>query len=80
MHTVRLKINDKVYDRFIWFLSKFSKDEVEVIQEDSEFIENQTYLAAELKEMDEGKAIFYNLAEVEERLEKVIKKHEKDNL
>jgi hypothetical protein len=74
MHTVRLKINDKVYDGFTWLLSKFSKDEVEVIQEDSEFIENQIYLAAELKDINEGKAVFYNLAEVEERLEKIIKK------
>lgn len=79
MRTVRLKINDKIYDRLIWLLSKFTKDEVEVIPEDSEFVENQSYLTSELREIEEGKAVFHNLEEVEQRLGKVIRKHE-DNL
>jgi len=76
MHTVRLKIDDKVYEKLIWLLGKFSKDEVEVIPEDLEFIENQLYLTEELKEITEGKAIFVDFDQVNERLENVINKHE----
>lgn len=32
MRTIRLKIHDDVYDKLMWFLNKFSIDEVEVIQ------------------------------------------------
>ena len=76
MHTIRLKISDKIYDKIIWLLSKFSKDEVEVITESHEFIENKKYLEQELKEIKEGKAEFLSFEEAEQRLEKVIKKHE----
>ena len=76
MHTIRLKISDKIYDKIIWLLSKFNKDEVEVITESHEFTENKKYLEQELKEIKEGKAKFLSFEEAEERLEKVIKKHE----
>ena len=35
MHTVKLRVNDGVYDKLIWLLSKFNKDEVEIIPETS---------------------------------------------
>jgi hypothetical protein len=76
MHTIRLKINDKVYDKIIWLLSKFSKHEVEIINEDAEFFENQKYLEKELSEMLSGNARFIEIDEAEERLEKVIKQNE----
>lgn len=76
MHYVRLKINNKVYDKLIWLLSKFSSDEVEVIPEDSEFYGNQKYLSAELNEIIKGNANFTEVDDVEQRLENVIKKHE----
>ena len=76
MHTIRLKINDKVYDKIIWLLSKFNKQEVEIINEDAEFFENQKYLEKELSEMLSGDASFIEIDEAEERLEKVIKQNE----
>jgi len=76
MHTIRLKINDQVYDKLVWLLSKFSKDEVEIIPEDVEFAENQLYLQTELKEMEEGKAHFVPFDEVDQKLEEIIRKHE----
>ena len=76
MHTVRLKVNDSVYEKLIWLLSKFSKDEVEIIPEDSDFAQNQQYLAGELNEILKGKANFIEMNETEQRLEKIIKKHE----
>lgn len=76
MHTIRLKINDKVYDKIIWLLSKFNKQEVEIINEDAEFFENQKYLERELSEMLSGDASFIEIDEAEERLEKIIKQNE----
>ncbi|OFX61425.1 MAG: tRNA pseudouridine synthase A [Bacteroidetes bacterium GWB2_41_8] len=76
MHTLKLKINDKVYDKLIWFLSKFTKDEVEIIMDESNFNETKRYLDAELDEIKSGNANFLTVNEAEQRLESVIRKHE----
>ena len=76
MHSVKLKIDDKIYDTLLKLLSKFNKDELEIVIEDSNWVEQKQYLKAELKEVIEGNATFYSMNEVEQRLEKIIKKHE----
>ena len=76
MHTVKLRVNDRIYEKFLWLLSKFNKDEIEIIPENSDFIINQKYLAGELNEIRQGKANFLEMDEVEQRLEKIIDKHE----
>jgi tRNA 2-selenouridine synthase SelU len=79
MHSVKLIIDDKIYDKLLWLLGKFNKDELEIVIEDSNLQENKKYLEAELKEVAEGNASFYSLNEVEQKLDKIIRKHE-DNL
>lgn len=79
MHTLKLKIDDKIYEKLLLQLSKFSSDELEIIIDDVNFEENKKYLEAELKEILDGNAKFYSVNEVEQKLDKVIKKHE-DNL
>jgi len=79
MHSIRLKISDKIYDNVLWWLSRFSKDEVEIIIEDSDeqaFEENKKYLSEELNEILDGSAKFLTEDEAEYRLEKMIKKNE----
>jgi len=76
MQTIRLRVNDKIYDKLIWLLNKFNKDEIEIIPESEDFIRNQKYLAGELNEITSGKATFMELNEAEERLENTIRKHE----
>jgi tyrosyl-tRNA synthetase len=79
MHSIRLKISDKIYENVLWWLSKFSKDEVEIIIENSDeqtFEENKKYLSEELNEFLDGSAKFLSEEEAEYRLERVIKKHE----
>ena len=76
MHTIRLRINDRIYDKLIWLLSKFNKDEIEIITENSEFIENQKYLTSEFNEIIQGKPLFVDINEVDERLEKIIVRNE----
>jgi hypothetical protein len=79
MHTLKLKIDDRIYDELIRQLGKFSKDEVEIVLDEPNFAETKKYLDAELDEIISGNAKFLTVNEAEERLEKLIKKHE-DNL
>jgi hypothetical protein len=72
MHTIQLKINDKVYDRFLWLLSKFNKEEVEIVSEDQDFISTKTYLQKELDEIQSGNAAFISQKELESRLDQII--------
>lgn len=76
MQTVRLKINDKVYDKVMWLLSKFNRNEIEIIVDDSTYNENQEYLQNELDEINSSKAKFQSIDELESRLDNAIKKHE----
>ena len=76
MRTIQLKINDKVYDRILWLLSKFNKEEVEIISDDQDFSANQEYLQKELNEIESGKAKFYSQDEIDKRLDQVIDKYE----
>lgn len=76
MHTIRLKVNDKIYEKLLWLLSKFSKDEIEIMVENSTFSTDQKYLEKELNEIISGEAKFIGFEEAEERLEKSIKQHE----
>jgi len=72
MHTIQLKINDKVYDRFILLLSKFNKEEVEIVSEDQDFASNMIYLQKELDEIQSGNANFISQRELESRLDQII--------
>jgi len=76
MHTLKLKVNDKVYDKLLWLLSKFSQDEIEIIPDTSDFIKNQNYLDKELNEILNDTANFVEIEELKKRLENVIIKHE----
>ena len=43
MHTIKLKIDDRVYDKLIRQLGKFSKDEVEIVLDEPNFVETKKY-------------------------------------
>ncbi|MGJ3235672.1 MAG: tRNA pseudouridine synthase A [Bacteroidota bacterium] len=76
MQTIRLRVNDKVYEKLVWLLKKFNKTDIEIISEDENFLKDKAYLQRELNEIDNGKAVFYSLEELEDELDKVISKHE----
>lgn len=76
MHSLRLKIDEKIYDKLLMLLNKFSRDELEIIVDDDNFENNKKYLESELNEILDGTAKFYSVNEVEQRLESVVKKHE----
>lgn len=69
MRTIRLRVNDKVYKNLIKLLSKFSKDEVEVIEENGTFLSIQQYLEKELASIEEGTAKYTTIESLEKRLD-----------
>lgn len=76
MHTIKLKISDKVYDKLLWLLSKFNKDEVEIVTDVDTFSETQQHLEKELNEIINGKATFDSLEEFDRKLEDSIRENE----
>ena len=76
MHTIRLKINDNVYQKVMGLLNKFDKNELEIIPESNDYAENKKYLDTELEEIINEKATFISMEEAEARLEERIRKHE----
>ena len=76
MQTIRLRVNDKVYKNLIRLLSKFTKDEVEVIEENDTFISIQQYLEKELAKVEEGSAKYTTIEALEERLDATLRKNE----
>ncbi|NOQ27057.1 MAG: tRNA pseudouridine synthase A [Bacteroidales bacterium] len=76
MHTIKLKISDKVYDKLIWLLSKFNKDEVEIVSDVDTYAETQKYLKKELDEIFNGEATFHTLEEFDKKLDDSIRANE----
>jgi flagellar motor component MotA len=76
MQTLRLLVSDKVYDNIMQLLSKFRKEELEIITENDHYLSVQQYLQKELNEMNEGKAKYHTIEDLDNTLESMIKKHE----
>ena len=72
MHTIQLKVNDKVYDKLLWLLSKFNKEEVEIITENQDFLLTKNYLQEELDDIISGKAKFISQSELEAKLDQIV--------
>ena len=67
MRTITLKIDDRINDRFLWLLSQFSPDEVQILDQ-SDYISDDEYLrsiprmvesiqAARLEPIEQGKSL-----------------------
>jgi hypothetical protein len=76
MHTIRIRVNDKVYKHLIKILSKFSKEEIQVITEDNTFISIQNYLEKELAQVEDGSAEYIDINELDNHLDDTIRKYE----
>lgn len=76
MHTIRLRVNDKVYKNLIRLLSKFSKEEIQVIEENETYLSIQQYLERELTSVEDGNAEYITFEELENRLDATIRKNE----
>jgi hypothetical protein len=76
MQTIRLRVNEKIYKNLMWFLSRFTKEEVHVIQENDEFLSVKRYLEKELNELEKGDVEFLDIGQLDKDLETTIRKYE----
>ncbi len=76
MFTVRLNIKENALDRVMQSLKAFTSDEIEIIKEDQNFLENQTYLHKELEEIKNGNAKLVSHEDLENSLNEVVEKYE----
>ena len=76
MQTIRLRVNDKVYKNLIRLLSKYSKEEIQVIEENDTYLSIQQYLEKELTSVEDGSAEYTSIEELENRLDATIRKNE----
>ena len=76
MQTIRLRVNEKVYKNLIRFLSKFSNDEIQVIEENETYLSIQQYLEKELAIVEDGSAEYTTIEDLENILEATIRKNE----
>ena len=76
MQTIRLRVNDRVYRNLIKLLSKFNKDDIQVIEEDENYLSIQQYLKKELSTVEDGSAEYIDIDDLENTLDATIRKHE----
>ena len=76
MQTIRLRINNKVYNHLLWFLRRFTKEEIQVIEETDQFVSVQEYLSKELQRIEDGNANFMSIDDLDDELESIIKEYE----
>ena len=76
MQTIRLRVNDKVYKNLIRLLSKFSGEEIQIIEENDTFLSIQQYLEKELASVEDGSAKYLSIDELDNNLDATIDKYE----
>jgi hypothetical protein len=76
MQTIRLRVNEKVYQHLMWFLRKFTKEELEIIEEDAAFSNAQKELKQDLAQLKKGEAEFLDIDQLDQELENTLKRYE----
>jgi len=76
MPTIRLQVNNHIYKHLMWFLSRFKKDEIQIIEEDQTFLSVQQYLQKELALIESGEAEYISIDELDRELQATIDKYE----
>lgn len=76
MQTIRLRVNERVYKNLIRLLSRFSKEGVQVIEEDEKYLSIQQYLDKELSTVEDGAAEYIDIDELDKTLDATIRKYE----
>jgi hypothetical protein len=66
MHTLRLRVDNKTYKNLMWFLGRFSNDEIQIEEETDQFISTKQYLEKELKTIEEGKAEYISIEQLDD--------------
>lgn len=78
MPTIKLRVKENVMARFLQSLKNYTKEEIEIIDEDETFMENKNYLQKELHKINIGTAKFVSHDEVEKTINDILQKYEND--
>ena len=77
MDSIHIKIKDEeTYQHLMWFLKKFNKDELQIVEAKDSFKSVQNELRKELKGMDSGSMDMMELEEFDRELEDIIAQYE----
>lgn len=76
MQTIRLQVSRGAYKHLMLFLSRFKKEEIQIIKEDEEFVSVQNYLKEELASIEDGNAEFVDIDQLDAELETTIRRYE----
>ncbi len=76
MQTIKLRVNDRIYKNILWLLGKFDKEELQIIEEDTQYILAKDYLGKELQKLIKGEEKLLDIDEVNSELENTIKQYE----
>lgn len=60
----------------MWFLDRFSKDEIQIEEEADQYISTKQYLEKELNTIEEGKAEYIGIEQLDDDLEAILRSHE----
>ena len=74
MTTLKIKVSNKILDKFLWLLQQFKSEDIEVIDENFESNKNEVHLA--YQNMKDRNDKTYSIEELDELLESRIKKYE----
>ena len=82
MQTLTIQIDDSIYNHVFWFLNQLPESKI-IIKQDTTFnsldVQHKLFLENELKQIDNGEAIFLSLSEVKEHLNNRIAGHENNS-
>jgi hypothetical protein len=76
MQTLKLRVSDNIVKNLMWFLKRFNNDEIQVVNENNEFLSVQKYLEKELFEIETGNSEFISFEDLDNHLEKTIQRYE----
>jgi len=74
MQTIRIRVNDKINKRLLKVLSLYNYEDIQIIEENDNFISTQQYLIKELEKLKKGDSGFIDINQLEDDLESVIRK------
>jgi predicted neutral ceramidase superfamily lipid hydrolase len=76
MTTIKLKISEDVYEKFIKLLNKFKSEEVEIVSSDNHFETLRNQMLKDLESATKKESKTYTLDEADELFEQTISKYE----
>ncbi|MFK7032971.1 hypothetical protein [Flavobacterium oreochromis] len=76
METIKIEFNSSIKEKLMEFLNSFSKTEINIIEEDEQFLKTKKRVQESYEKLKSGKTKTYTLDELDSMLEETISKYE----